>query len=130
MNATQVKASTTRFPKLTRAMIRQTGRENLAEIATHSADAGWAGLTYHADTLPFYRRNKKDILALAEDVAENFGEGAFRMIAQFGCFNGQSLSDWEISQGLNGRGQYVTAVQNALTWFAAEEIARELNPEA
>lgn len=111
-------------------MIRQTGRENLEQIAQHSADPGWSGLTYHSDTIKFFRAHRSDIMALAEQLAGDLGEDVLAMIANFGCLRNEKLTGCQISQALNSRGDDVTSVQNAMTWFAAEEIARELNPDA
>lgn len=129
MKTTEVKISETRFPKLTRSVIRQTGRENLEDIARHGADGGFAGFTYYADTVSFFRRNRREIIKLVNSLADELGEDFFAMIAAFRCLKDDKLTTWEISEAINSRGEHATTVQNALAWFAAEEIAREMNPD-
>ncbi len=78
-------ADQTSNPKLARAVIRQTGRENLEDIARHGADAGYSGFTYYSDTVSFFKRNRMAIRALAEQQAEDFGQTPMEMIAGFNC---------------------------------------------
>lgn len=148
---TKIKAKNTRHPELTRAVIRQTGRENLEEIAQHGCDGGFAGFTYHTDTVAFFKRNRSSIVALVEEMASDMGESPMNMVAGFQCLAGRSLkrgSDYDgkiarendaklkeympsVARCLYG-GRITeedTNVANALAWFAAEEIARELNPD-
>lgn len=127
---TQIKVEDTRFPRMTRAILRRLDRETLEDVARHSADAGWAGFTYYTDTLAFYKAHKADILKLAEDIASDFGQDMLAMIAGFGCLKRDGLSATEIAEALfSGRGECATTVRNAMAWFALEETARELNPE-
>ena len=129
---TDIKVSDTRFPRLTRAVIRQIGDvESLTDVALHGADAGWTGFTYYTDTVAFFKAHKADIMALAENLAGDLGEDTLAMIAGFNCLRnlGANFSAYGISEGLSGRGDYADIIRNAMAWFAAEEIARELNPE-
>lgn len=126
----QKKASDTRQPKLTRAVIRQLGgTDSLLDIASHSADAGWSGFTYYTDTVAFFRRNRAAIMARAEEDAKEYGQDMLTMIAGFVCLRDSKLGAWELAQALNGRGEMADIVQNAMAWYALEEIARELNPD-
>ncbi len=130
--ATTVSPSSTRQPKLTRAVIRQLGgRESLHDIATHSADAGWPGFTYYRDTCEFYKRNKKDIIARANQDSDEFGCDMLEMIAGFGCLKDMKLKPFEVAQAIEGRGDNdnVDLVHNALAWYALEEVAREMCPD-
>lgn len=115
---------------MTRAILRRLDRETLEDVARHSADAGWSGFTYYADTLAFYKAHKADILALAQSMAEDFGQDMLEMIAGFGCLKNDKLTATDIGEALfSGRGESATTVRNAMAWFALEETARELNPE-
>ncbi len=106
---TAIKASDTRFPSLTRSILRQLNREDLAEVARHGADAGWSGFTYHTDTLRFYAHHKADILKLAEDMASDLGEDMLAMIASFGCLKNDKLTASQIGEALySGRGDEST----------------------
>lgn len=131
MNTTKmVQIRETRQPALTRAVIRQIGgRESLADVARYGADAGYCGFTYYADTVAFAVRNRADIMERLKDDANDFGcGGVISMLAGFNCLKG--MSQEEVADGLyNPRSENRTAVYNALAWYAAEEIARELNPD-
>ena len=111
--------------RLVNAVIRQLGgRDSLGDIANHGIDGGYAGFTWHSDTCAFYKRNKAEILELAENLAEDMGEDMFTMIAGFGCLRDSKLRPTEIMDGLNGRGEMAVQIQNAMAWLAAEEVAR------
>lgn len=135
MTTTQsVKINETRQPSLTRAVIKSLGGiesalESMPDIVNHGVDGGFSGFTYYSDTVKFTTNHKSDILArLAED-AESFGnDGVISLLAGFGCFKG--MTQEEIADGLyNPRSENRQTVFNGLAWYAAEEIARELNPD-
>lgn len=125
----KIKVEDTRQPALTRAVIRATGRENLEDIARHGADAGFTGFTRYTDTVAFTVRHKKDILERMAEDAEQFGsESVSAMMASFRCLKGCKPD--EIAEAIwNPRSELRTTVFNAMAWYAAEEIAREMNPE-
>jgi hypothetical protein len=125
-----IKAQDTRFPRMTRAILRRLDRDQLEDVARHGADAGWSGFTYYTDTVAFYKAHKGDILALAEQMAKDLGEDMLTMISGFNCLKNDKLSPTEIGEALySGRGDAATTVRNAMAWFALEETARELNPD-
>lgn len=131
---TQIKVEDTRYPRLTRAVLRRVSRDSLEDVVNHGAAGGFSGFTYYTDTLAFYKAHKGDILALAESMASDLGEDMLAMIAGFGCLVDGSrrhqYSATEIGEALySGRGDATTQVRNAMAWFALEEVARELNPE-
>ena len=121
-------AKQTSQPKLTRAVIRQLGgTDYLADAMNHGADSGFPGFTYYKDTVPFFRRNRAEIIARLESDAANFGEDLLSMLAGFRCLKGVPTLD--LARGIDGRGEYATQVQNGLAWYALEEVARELCDE-
>ncbi len=129
---TQIKVENTRFPRLTRAVLRRVDRETLEDVARHSADAGWSGFTYYSDTVAFFKAHKADILAMAKSDAEQFGVDMLSMILGFGCLSGSSpkYTVDEIAEALYaGRGDNANVIRNAMAWYALESIARELNPD-
>lgn len=119
-------------PALTRAVIRQTGRENLEDIARHGVDGGFAGFTMHSDTVAFFKRNRELIKERVKMLASDFGEEPLAMVANFNCLKPADDDTKEsIARCLYG-GRITdndTHVANALAWFAAEEVAREMNPD-
>ena len=111
-------------PKLVRAVVLTVGKDYMEDLMNHGAGAGFPGITYYRDTCAFYKRHKAAIIALAENMAADLGEDMLTMIAGFNCLKDSNLSAWEIAQGMEGRGEMADIIQNALTWFAAEEVAR------
>lgn len=134
---TNIKVSETRFPRLTRAILRRLDREQLEDVARHGADAGWSGFTYYNETCAFYKAHKADILELAKQSADEFGKDMLAMIGDFNCLSSGSYPNrkpdytaTEIGEALfSGRGECADLIRNAMAWFALEEVARELNPD-
>lgn len=132
-----IKAESTRFPKITRAILRKLDREELADVCRHGADTGWNGFTYYAETNAFYKAHKADILAMAKADAEDFGQEMLVMVQGFRCLsdknNGRGKPLYsldEIAAALHSdKGDGSTYIRNALAWYALETVARELNPE-
>lgn len=114
--------------KLIKAVIKQLGdRTYLEDVCNHGANGGFIGFTYYSDTLTFFRKNKKEIVELAEDMANDLGEDVTNMIKGFICLKDYELSNSQIGKVLYGKfsdsGDNVQ-IMNALSWFALEEVAR------
>lgn len=114
--------------KLVRAVIRQLGGgkgaiENLSDVYQHGADGGFCGFIYYTDTVKFYRRNRSDIVAMAEEMSGDLGVDVIDMIRHFGCFRGRDVETSCIARALYGNVDD-KEVPNALAWFALEEVAR------
>lgn len=135
MKASKIKISETRFPKLARAVINQIGdRDSLADVARHGAAGGFCGFTYYKDTSGFYRKNREEIKKLLGETSENYGEGLFSMVCGFQCLRDWKVTEEEVATVLFGCFGEIDEgseqqIENALAWFALEEIARELNPD-
>lgn len=114
--------------KLVKAVIKQLGgRESLEDVTNHGASGGFCGFVYYSDTIEFFRKNKKEIIELAEDMANDFGEDVTNMIKNFNCLKDYELSNSQIGKVLYGRFSDSgdnTNIMNALAWFALEEVAR------
>ena len=135
MNTTTAKPSlkalieSTNIPaSLVRAVVRQMGgwesfKESAPDITRNGIDGGFHGFIYYSETIPFAKRNRKDILELATQQAEDFGIELIKMIEGFGCFRYSKPSQAEIVEALAGRAEK-TQVTNALAWYAGEEVAR------
>lgn len=113
--------------RLINAVCRQLGENNesyLTDIANHGADAGFPSFTYYTDTRAFFRRNRREIVALVKSRAEDFGDETIAFVASFNCLKNQATTE-EIARVLYGRLNNDTyLVENALSWFALEEVAR------
>ena len=132
-------------PRLVRAVLRQLNgdaKESLSDIARHGVDGGFHGFIWYKDTVAFFKRNRKDIVALVHGMAEDRGENPVEMVIRFNCLVG-SQYDRNTETAKNEQkvfGEYYpsvgrclyggrltdddTQVANALAWFAAEEVAR------
>ena len=112
------------FKNLFRAVLRQGDFDfdNLQDIYNYGIAGGFCGFIYYSDTVAFFNRNRKTIMQLCESYADDLGVNVYEMIAGFNYLKGFNAID--VVEALNGRGDYVTYVKNALSWFAAEEAAR------
>jgi len=111
---------------LVRAVVRQMGgwesfKESAPDITRHGIDGGFHGFLYYSETIPFAKRNRKAILEMATQQADDFGAGLVEMIKGFNCLKG--ATETEIVEGLAGATDE-TLVPNGLAWYAGEEVAR------
>jgi hypothetical protein len=103
----------------------------LRAICSHGIDGGFSGFIYHNETSKFFRENRSIIIESAKDLADDLGgwgagtEGMLEMIAGFNCISGDYTND-EIDEALWNDDSENVSVQNAMAWFAAEEVARSL----
>ena len=118
--------------ELQKAVLNQLGydtltteaKETLTDITNHGLNGGFTGFIYYTDTTKFYTDNKKLILSMANEQAEDFGISISEMVAGFGCCN---ESPHEVEAWLLDLDEdYDTSLPNCLAWYAAEEVAREL----
>jgi len=113
---------------LKNAVIRKVGKEACKDIVDHGIDGGFSGFIYTRDTCAFFRRHKAAIVELAEQMADDLGEGGvLEMIQGFRCV-GKNYSTSDIGKVLYGPWKDDEAhgmIGNAMAWFAAEEAARE-----
>jgi len=115
---------------LVRSTVRQCGgwdsfQESAQDVCNHGANAGFGGFIYYTDTIAFTKRNKKALLDLCKEQAQdyygkNYSVGQF--IAGFNCVDCDAE---QVAIALyTGKGDNVTEVYNALAWYALEEVAR------
>jgi len=114
--------------KLQRSVIRALGsRDDLEDVVSHGASAGFPGFTYHKETVSFFKRHKGEIIKSLEEAADDFGEPVLGVVAGFRCMEG--YSELEIAKVLyghdDGSSEY-TQIANCLAWYALETVAREL----
>ena len=113
---------------LINAVVLRVGRENLRDVVEHGADCGFSGFVYYHETSAFYGRHKKTINQMAEELADDLGEEVLQMVAKFRCLDGQ-YSTVEVAKTMYGRRTQkeqndLVQIDNALAWFALEEVAR------
>lgn len=115
--------------KLVRAVVRQIGgwesfTSHAEDVDDHGAAGGFTGFIYYSDTVPFARKNRKEIIDVAKELADDIGQGVFKMIAMFRCLNGD-YTEGEIAEAIyNGKSENDVQILNALAWFALEEVCR------
>lgn len=112
--------------RLTRAVIRNLGgRESLQDVANHGASGGYTGFTYYSDTVKFFKNNRREIVELVREMAQDFGQDSVSLVAGFNCLTDDFETRESIARCLYGRiTDEDTQVANALAWFALEEVAR------
>ena len=103
----------------------QSFQEMAQDVCNHGANCGFNGFIYHSETVPFSRRNKKALLELCKEQANDiYGHGMTvpAFIAGFNCVDCDAEA---VAIALyTGKGDNVTEVYNALAWYALEEVAR------
>lgn len=115
--------------KLQEAVIKQLGDEDiLIDVVEHGASSGFSGFTYYTDTITFFKKNKKEILELVKEMSNEFGQTPMEFVKSFLCLESKDNEfEDEIGRTLYGRPlPDDVQVQNALAWFALEEVARQL----
>lgn len=101
-------------------------RQTLRDIARYGIDGGFVGFTYFTDTIAFFKANRSAILSALAELASDLGESVEDLVVNFRCL-GEDYRD-EVRTVLYGLDaddrQHTAQVENALAWFAAEEVAR------
>ena len=114
--------------KLIRAVIRQSGgwqsfQEMAQDIYNHGIAGGFGGWIYYTETCDFYAKNQALIVDLVEYQSKGFDYPSAQDMVK--SFNSIDATLSEIGYTLYGnKRQHDMQVANALTWFAAEEVAR------
>lgn len=118
----------TTIEKLTAKVIDQIGDASyLTDVANYGAGAGFPGFTYYSDTHKFAMINRKLIIELLEETADDLGEEVVSMVSNFGVFRNSGFDNEdrkELYKYLGGGRCEQSAVTNVMAWFALEEVAR------
>ena len=115
---------------LRKAVINQLGgletfKATFKDVTSHGADSGFHGFIYYTETTAFFKRNRRAILAHLDALCFDSGEDRITTLKSWRCLN--HLTSDEIARGLyeGGKSDEVTAVQNALSFFALEEVCHD-----
>lgn len=124
---------------LQQAVIEQLGyseldedcKATLEDIVNHGVDGGFHGFTYYSDTIKFFDDNRSLILSELADLAGDIGVTSIDVVRGFRCLQlGGDNWNHEIDQVLMGIDcDDDTQIKNALSWFAAEQVAYQLESE-
>ncbi len=135
----QVKKERPEFRALIGAVIEGIGGvERIADVINHGIDGGFGDFIYYADTVAFYKKYRKKINALAEELADEIGEGGVtEMVGAFNCiksydYKTERWTDKDDRKDIavclfGGSLRNLTddvRIPNDLAWFAAEEVCR------
>lgn len=87
------------------------------------AAAGFGGFIYYSETVKFWRANRKKIMDLLSQYADEFGENVLQVVSNFKGFKGVWTDD-ELGRALYGNyNEEFDQIYNGLAWFALEEVA-------
>lgn len=94
-----------------REWVKENLAEELADIASLGADAGYPHITYTFDCVVLHDRFEEELWDMLYDDAQEFG---FDNVAAF-------MATWQRKDMLNNLDQ----MKNLIVWYAVEKIARE-----
>lgn len=122
-----VKRDYPQHKRLISAVITQLGgTDSMQDISSHGIDGGFGGFIYYNETHKFAMRNRKAIVEMLENMADELGEDVVSMVNNFGVFKGKMDADdkKDLYRYLGGAKVEQGAITNVMAWFAAEEVAR------
>lgn len=134
----QVKTERPEYRALIEAVVEGIGgSEYIADVVNHGINGGFGDFIYYSDTVAFYKKYRKAINKLAEELAEELGADVVEMVGAFNCIEAY---DYETKQWTDKDDRKDIAIclfggslrtltddnhiPNALAWFAAEEVCR------
>ncbi len=105
----------------------------LEDIASHGIQGGYGSFIYYSDTIDFFNKNRLEIRKMLSSMADDLGESMLGMVKGFNCLKDLELSEDQIAECIytDEETEDRTQILNALSWFAAEEVARaysDFNP--
>lgn len=117
--------------KLINAVIRQLGGiESIEDITKHSMEGGFDGFCTYSETHTFAIRNRKYIIALLEEQAEEFRIEVISMVSDLHFFSNHKMDNEdrkELYRYLGGAKCESSTITNIMAWYAAEEVANMFN---
>ena len=115
------------YKTLINAVINNISIESVEDVNNHGVSGGISGFIYYEDTHKFAIKHRKNIIALLERDADDFGEEVVKMITNFGYFrnnkaNKEDLKD--IYKYLGGGRCDSGGITNLMAWYACETVCR------
>jgi len=122
---------------LTQAVIEQLGydelnddcKDELKDVAAHGATGDFGNFIYYSDTVKFFDDNKIKLRELLKEQSDAFGiAGSAAFVKGFKCLNDEYSIDevTEVLFNVSCDNDTATQVKNAVTWFALETLAQEV----
>lgn len=96
--------------------------ETLKDVSGHGANSGFSGFIYSNECLAFFNDNKKEIIELLEQQAEELGIDMLVMVQSFNCLRDNKYSLTEISQAIYNNSEEACII-DAICWFVLEQYA-------
>lgn len=110
------------YKKIITNFYQKVGKENILEIVKHGAGYGVPGFIYTEDTVEFFKRHRTEIMEMLNDFSENL----YRTVKIFVPLRSVSFSEKEFYDAVYlNEGENKDIIQDALAWFALEEIANK-----
>lgn len=120
------------YSTLIRAVIDNIGEDYIEDLNNRGINDGFSGFVYYPETVAFFRKHRKQIMVMAERMADEMGSRLLEMVSNFNCLSsGQypnrkpDYSIDEIAKAIyQGKGKSADIILNSMSWFAAEEVCR------
>jgi len=119
---------------LIRATVKQFGgweqfKESAENVTNHGISGGYGGFTWYSDTVPFAenRANRKLIIKMLEQQAQDFGQEVVEMVGGFGVFRHNKMDETDrrdLYRYLSETKCKETTIPNLMAWYAGEEVCR------
>lgn len=100
-----------------------TGYLDNVSASPYGAAAGFGGFIYYSETVNFWRKNRKKIVRLMEEEADELGEpNALAMVQNFNALKDYDGND--IARALYGAfDEDFTEIYNVFAWYVLESVA-------
>ena len=119
------------FSSIIHAVIQKIGMESIKDVNNYGMEQGFPGFIYYSETVKFWRKYKKSILAMLKNDTSYWESGIVGMVQNFNCLNNTDkktvpeYTEEEIGEALFGRyNPELDIIYNALAWYAAENVCR------
>ena len=104
--------------------------DHALDVANHGAAAGFPGFTYYTETGRFYRANRAAINRMVTDMAAELGLDPIDFVLSFRCLQDQGFGGLDVAAAMLGQEDAEVIIENALAWFALEEVCRTYADQA
>lgn len=118
--------------RLINAVKRQTGcnwedfQDELHNVASSPCGAagGFSGFIYYSETCGFWRRNRKAIIEMMEELAFSLGENLLISVMSYTAIKDGGYTEDEVGRALYGNyNEDLKYIYNIFAWGALEEVA-------
>ena len=109
---------------LIQAIFKTLTKDNLKDVSNYGIDGGFSGFIYYSETSAFYRKFRKIINEMVLNSCKELGyKSPIEMILSFKCVNEDEENNIGICLYGGKLSEDTILIENALCWYAVEEIA-------